>query len=38
MRKIRTSENRGKFFSSKIVHEWNVHLEIFSLPQAIEIL
>ena len=37
MRKIRTSENRGKLFSSKIVHEWNGHLEIFSLPQAIEI-
>ena len=35
---IRTSENRGKFLSSKIVHEWNGHLEIFSLPQAIEIL
>ena len=23
-------------YASKIVHEWNEHLEIFSLPQAIE--
>ena len=33
-----TSENRREFIgqASKIVYEWNVHLEIFSLPQVIE--
>ena len=31
-------ENREKFIrcATKIVHKWNSHLEIFSLPQAIE--
>ena len=32
-------ENRSEFIkASKIVREWNCHPEIFSLPQAIEIL
>ena len=33
-----TSENRREFIgqASKIVYEWNVHLEIFSRPQVIE--
>ena len=33
-----TSKNRRGFdgWASKIVHEWNVHLEIFSRPQAKE--
>ena len=36
--KNQTSENRREFITeaSKIVHEWNVHLEIFSLLQAEE--
>ena len=34
--KNRTSENRREFIreASKNVHEWNVHLEIFSRRQA----
>ena len=37
-KKNKTSENRREFIrkASKIVHEWNVHLEIFSRPQAKE--
>ena len=33
-----TLENRREFIrhARKIVHKWNGHLEIFSLPQAIE--
>ena len=33
-----TSENRSEFIglASKTVYEWNVHLEIFSRPQAKE--
>ena len=33
-----TSENLREFIgqASKIVHEWNVHLEIFSRPQVTE--
>ena len=33
-----TSENRREFIgqASKIVYEWNVHLEIFSRPQVTE--
>ena len=36
--KTQTSENRSGFIgkASKIVHEWNGHLEIFSCPQVIE--
>ena len=36
--KNQTSENRREFIrkASKIVHEWNVHLEILSRPQAKE--
>ena len=35
-----TSENRWEFMrlASKIVLEWNVHLEIFSRPQVKKIL
>ena len=35
-----TSENRREFvrLASKTVREWNVHLEIFSPPQAKKIL
>ena len=35
-----TSENRWEFMrlASKIVREWNVHLEIFSRPQAKKLL
>ena len=35
-----TLENRREFirYASKIVLKWNGHLEIFSLPQAIEIV
>ena len=38
MRKKKNSENRRKFIrqASKIVHEWNGHLEIFSRPKPIE--
>ena len=38
MRKIYNVENRREFIRhvTKIVYEWNCHLEIFSLPQAIE--
>ena len=34
------SENRRKFIkeASKIVHEWNVNVEIFSYPRAKKIL
>ena len=34
--KTLTSENRREFIgqASKIVYEWNVHLEIFSRPQV----
>ena len=34
----KTSENWSSFIgkASKIVHEWNGHLEIFSRPQVIE--
>ena len=33
-----TSENLREFIkqASKIVYEWNGHVEIFSLPQAVE--
>ena len=33
-----TLENRREFirYATKIVHKWNGHPEIFSLPQAIE--
>ena len=33
-----TLENRWEFirYATKIVHKWNGHLEIFSLPQAME--
>ena len=33
-----TSENRREFIgqASKVVHEWNVHLEIFSRPHVTE--
>ena len=33
-----TLENRWEFirYATKIVHKWNGHLEIFSLPQATE--
>ena len=36
--KLNFIENRREFirYITKIVHEWNGHLEIFSLPQAIE--
>ena len=35
---MRILENRREFIreASKIVHEWNGHLEIFSLPQALK--
>ena len=36
--KNKISENRGEFIreASKIVPEWNGHLQIFSRPQVIE--
>ena len=36
--KNKISENRGEFIreASKIVPEWNCHLQIFSRPQVIE--
>ena len=30
------TKNRSEFIGLKIVHKWNLHLEIFSRPQAIE--
>ena len=35
---MRTLENRREFIreASKIVHEWNGDLEIFTLPQALK--
>ena len=35
MRKIKLKKIVDRYVT-KIVHEWNGHLEIFSLPQAIE--
>ena len=36
--KNKTSDNRWEFIrlASKLVHEWNGHLEMFSCPQLIE--
>ena len=36
--KTLTSENRREFIgqASKIVYEWNIHLEIFTRPQVTE--
>ena len=36
--KNKISENRGEFIreASKIVPEWNCHLQIFNRPQVIE--
>ena len=38
MGKIKLKKNLGEFVrqASKIVHQWNGHLEIFSPPEAIE--
>ena len=38
MGKIKLKKNLREFVkqASKIVHQWNGHLEIFSLPQVIE--
>ena len=40
MEKFKLEKSRKEFIreTSKIVHAWNVHLEMFSLPQPIEIL
>ena len=36
MGKIQLQKIVGNLLASKIVHEWNGHLQIFSLPEAIE--